>query len=155
MAGPTCSVLLPRNLDEDQVAEIAELVADAGWARHDRVLLASVAGVEEGPDFYELAELQQIESAFGWRPSSQIVCVSMIGSDPKYHRLLAQGALALAQRFNGVINLFGTLSLVLDGAGERAVVTYTGHSGQDAATWVVDPPYLAAWIDHPWFRMAN
>lgn len=155
MAGPTCSVLLREPLDTSQVAELGQIVSDAGWADREQVLLFSVQAVDEGPELYEPEEQDQIEAAFGWRPRSQIVCVSMIGVDAQYHRLLAQGALALAERFGGVINLGGTLSKVLDGAGQRAVVTYRVHSDHTAAYWVVDAPYLEAWIDHPWFRMVQ
>lgn len=155
MAGPTCSVLLREPLDSSQVAELREIVSAAGWADRQQVLLCSVEAVDEGPELYGSEEQDQIEAAFGWRPQSQIVCVSMIGIDAQYHRLLAQGALALAQRFAGVVDLGGTLSKVLDGVGQRAVVTYRVRDDHTAAYWVVDAPYLAAWIDHPWFRMAE
>lgn len=155
MAGPTCSVLLRERLDPAQVAEIDGLVRDAGWADHAKVLLATVEDIDNGTERYEPAEIDQIEAAFGWRPRSQILCISMIGIDTHYHRLLAQGALVLAQRFEGVVDLGGTLSRVLEDAGQRGVVTYQGHSGREAAYWVVDVPYLAAWIDHPWFRMVS
>lgn len=155
MAELSCSVLLPEPLRADEVAEIGALVSAVGWSGHSQVLLSSVEDVDEGPNLYAPAELDQIAAVFGWRPLSQIVCISMVGIDAKYHRLLAEGALALAARFGGVIDLAGTLSRALDAAGQRAAVIYEVVEGRQAVRWVVDVPYLRAWIDHPWFRMVG
>lgn len=154
MAGPTCSVLLPEPFGRRRQAELLRLLDDAGWTDPDQ-LFAEVTPVENGSDPYELSELEQLELAFGWRPQAQIVCISMIGTDPHYHHLLAQGALRLAEALCGVIDLGGVLPHTLDNAGRRVSIKYQTWSGGQAAYWVVDAMWLSVWKSHPEFRMVK
>ncbi len=152
MAGPTCSVLLPSLLDSDDQIQLRNLLERSGW---DEALFVEVGPIAGGADSYEADDCAQIEAGFGWWPKQQIVCISMIGSDARYHELLARGALALALAFNGIIDLGGVLPYPLHGTGTLIPVQYETWAGEEQRLWVVDAIWLEAWLTHPEFRMVK
>ncbi len=89
MTGPTCSVLLKSRLDPDSKDQLDQLLNEAGWQDLE-TLFVEVSPVDSGADAYEELELRQIEDGFRWRPLEQVVCISMVGQDPDFHRLLSQ-----------------------------------------------------------------
>lgn len=134
--------------------QLDQVLNEAGW--HDlEPLFVQVSPVDSGNDPYEEVELRQVEAEFGWYPREQVVCISMVGSDPGFHLLLAQGAVAIATAFGGVVDLGGQLSEPLDDAGKRVSVSYETSLGHRSEYWVVDVAWLTSWMKHPRFQMVK
>lgn len=154
MAGPTCSVLLRSRLDPNSRDQLNTVLNNAGW-KDVEPLFVEVSPVDSGSDPYQEPDLRQLEDGFGWRPVEQVACISMVGSDPSFHRLLAQGAVAVARAFGGVIDLGGQLPEPLDGNGTRVSVSYETYLGDRSEYWVVDVIWLESWMSHSAFRMVK
>lgn len=151
MAGPTCTVLAPKTLDDTGRADLVGLLREAGWD-DTGTLFIEVQPIDGESDTYETTELEQFERGFGWRPQTQITCICMIGRDPRYHRLLARGALQIAEALGGVVDLGGVFPHTLD-VGRCVSIEYDTFNDERSKYWVVDSDWLRCWMNRSDFRM--
>lgn len=130
--------------------------------------------IEPGSLDEEPLGLASIEAAFGRVPRDSVFLDAGVnGSDS--HRILAELALAIAERLDGIIAFCGLLApfrglfdsrtwdeVQADAAnhlaglpGKVAVIPYETADGGIWGAHVGDTTFLRAWLDHPAFRMVK
>jgi hypothetical protein len=73
----------------------------------------------------------------------------------RYHRELADAAVALAEHFDGLIDLSGTPDQATDIRGARWEFSYDMFENERGVSWLVSSSRLRAWKDHPHFSMVG
>lgn len=189
MAGPSATVLLPTPPDD---AEFHAWLARAfdpdgfpGWWRlRDPYALGLSSAPATGPMLIEpgpWADEDDLATP-GFTPATEIVLAAGVNG-PADHRLLAELALTIATRYQGLISLDGRLpvppppgvsmlaALETDegrrewaASSRELLATLPGRwheipyrlDGDDISTYhVVDVELLTAWLRHPQFRMVK
>ena len=123
--------------------------------------------VEVGPRECEDAdEAAHLRQALGYLPGTEIVLAAAV-SGPENHRFLAQLAIAVARRYDGLIDLDGLLptggpewknrsrAIIRTLPGRWHEIPYRTAGDEAAAYHVVDADLLTAWLQHSQFRMVK
>jgi hypothetical protein len=188
VAGPYAEVLLWDPVSEDRARVLRDLVASvtlSGYADPFQVFTTRpIGGSYEGeslpfdiePDNLdeEAVDPVAVEAAFGRIPRGSVfLSAGMNGTDS--HRILAELALAIAERLDGIIDFCGLLApfrglfdsrtwdeTQTDAAdhlaglpGKVVVIPYETGVGGTWGAHVGDITFLRAWLDHPAFRMVK
>lgn len=181
MAGPCAAVVLPECTSDslrckidawvDAISELRK--ASDFWVTDS----SSIGGSYQGrgrPFFFRLTdidaapadewcdpnaeELAQVANEFGFEPKSSVSFCAMC-NDACDHQVLAELCLATAKALGGVIDFDGTISspdYALDGLpGRLRAVFFDRRSPGSGFSHYCDADFLAAWIQHPAFRMVK
>jgi hypothetical protein len=166
MAGPTCAILLRNALNADDVGVLDRVLASVSshregqdfWVTDTRAIGGTYRG-EGRPFLYavesedrEEEELTQLVHALGWLPETAIVLAAM-SNQQHDHSILAELAAALAEHFDGMIDLGGELPV----PPEHGVVAieYETISDRKARYMVLSPYALRRWREQSEFAMVK
>lgn len=112
-----------------------------------------------GDSCYAPADWVRISYALGWMPTCEL-SVGIECSRPKHHKVLGWLCAELATRFDGMIDLGGTLPLPnrdqwgsVGLAGKVVETVYDLEHGRTAAVHIVDAEFLRFWLLQPQFHM--
>ncbi len=169
MAGPTGSILLPRQVVDTEVWAISEapaqivpqspLVADTQHVADfsiDEQPFAVYHGWREGlkPEEFQRDDLTQW---LGWTPADIIDVIAFCSGDVN-HRLLAQLCVYYARQLGGVVDLGGCPFSYFTApalAGRCIQLPYEAASGETCFSTYCDAEYLESWLKEPGFRMVK
>jgi len=159
MAGPTASILVQRQVSEEQAAlmrnKIAEMSnhieGDDFWIEERPFLLIM------GPEYEdELAEYSEdgFEELLGWLPTD-IVSIAAMCNDQIDHVLLGKLCLRLGKVLEGIIDFGGQLPT--DGHKHQGLyaMPYTAAAGHECVSHVGTLKFLEWWIAQPNFGMVK
>lgn len=136
--------------------------------------------VEPGPCEWDDIEESAFPTTVGFLPVTEIVLAAAVNGNDD-HRFLAQLAVAIARRHDGVIDLGGTLpvppppgvspipksdldwqrwddlsrAIIATLPGRWFEIPYRTASDEIGVGHVVDADLLTSWLDHPLFRMVK
>ncbi|MFT3924265.1 MAG: DUF6368 family protein [Myxococcales bacterium] len=178
--GPIASVLFERPLSSEELVRLEADVGDISsavrgrdfWVTDTRPIGGSFLAGDGGQPFTwthgfepyllptELAEqLAEVERGFGFRPSDELTFSAACNAEQD-HRILAELCCAVAERWDGVVDLGGDpgarrhAESLLQGPGVFASESRSS-SGDSCRHVYLSPGALRQWLLHPSFRMVK
>ena len=173
MGGPAAAILLRTRLDPGLIGRVHGVIVQSATrvSGEDFDIGDAPFVVGFGPEYPE--ELEDVENegvpaAFGWTPRDVVVFAAMCGR-PSDHRALAELCIRAAVALDGIVDFGGGLldlpslyttpglhTAHVEGLdGSLFVTSYSGPSSQRIVTHYSDAAFLAAWMEHPKFRMVK
>ena len=112
-----------------------------------------------GDSCFSSADWARISLALGWMPACEL-SVWINCNRPRDHKVLGWFSAELATRFDGMIDLDGTLALPdredwsrFGLAGRVVEASYSIDANRSGSVHLVDPEFLRAWMFQPQFHM--
>src|SRR5262245_44836068 len=163
MAGPTCSIVLERELAEEQLQQLERMIASVSglvkgedfWVQNTIPIGGSYRG-QGLPFLLEIVPSDRITALEYWtalevEPRGQVTFAAMCNGAVD-HRVLAELAVWAARKLNGWIDLHGRIDWSMQWNGELPgrlrVGTYDACAGP-RDLFLIDADLLAAWLRHP------